>query len=126
MNLNNVSAAAAGGNPPSEDLLEMAGLPPPPSADTTNAGRSTTLRGDPKHKTGGQDSSKGGSSANDDNNENFNRLAPPSRTQTPTDGSSLRSGTSTPERIRFKAFPYSGVNDYMIFCETGFLSLGGG
>jgi len=37
-----------------------------------------------------------------------------------------RSGTSTPERIRFKAFPYSGVNDYMIFCETGFLSVGGG
>ncbi|TVY24524.1 Oxidation resistance protein, partial [Lachnellula hyalina] len=33
---------------------------------------------------------------------------------------------STPERIRFKAFPYSGVNDYMIFCETGFLSVGGG
>ena len=37
-----------------------------------------------------------------------------------------RSGTSTPERIRFKAFPYSGVNDYMIFCETGYLSVGGG
>ena len=37
-----------------------------------------------------------------------------------------RSGASTPERIRFKAFPYSGVNDYMIFCETEFLSIGGG
>ncbi|KAK2744012.1 oxidation resistance protein 1 [Myotisia sp. PD_48] len=36
------------------------------------------------------------------------------------------SGTNTPELIRFKAFPYSGVNDYMIFCETGFLSVGGG
>ncbi|PGH11710.1 hypothetical protein AJ79_04733 [Helicocarpus griseus UAMH5409] len=36
------------------------------------------------------------------------------------------SGASTPERIRFKAFPYSGVNDYMILCETGFLSVGGG
>ena len=36
------------------------------------------------------------------------------------------SGTSTPERIRFKAFPYSGVNDYMIFCEPGYLSVGGG
>jgi hypothetical protein len=36
------------------------------------------------------------------------------------------SGTSTPERIRFKAFPYSGVNDYMIFCEHGYLSVGGG
>jgi hypothetical protein len=37
-----------------------------------------------------------------------------------------RSGTSTPDRIRFKAFPYSGVNDYMIFCEPGYLSVGGG
>ncbi|KAF2400037.1 TLD-domain-containing protein [Trichodelitschia bisporula] len=36
------------------------------------------------------------------------------------------SGTSTPDRIRFKAFPYSGVNDYMIFCESGYLSVGGG
>ncbi|KAF2144788.1 uncharacterized protein K452DRAFT_209698, partial [Aplosporella prunicola CBS 121167] len=36
------------------------------------------------------------------------------------------SGASTPERIRFKAFPYSGVNDYMIFCEQGYLSVGGG
>jgi hypothetical protein len=36
------------------------------------------------------------------------------------------SGTSTPDRIRFKAFPYSGVNDYMIFCEQGYLSVGGG
>lgn len=43
-------------------------------------------------------------------------LAPP----TPT------TGASTPERIRFKAFPYSGVNDYMIFCEHSFLSVGGG
>ncbi|OGM43892.1 oxidative stress response protein Oxr1 [Aspergillus bombycis] len=47
------------------------------------------------------------------------KLAPP-----PASGRT--SGASTPERIRFKAFPYSGVNDYMMFCETGFLSLGGG
>ncbi|KAF5859679.1 oxidation resistance protein 1 [Aspergillus alliaceus] len=87
-------------SPPSEDLLELAGLPPPPSADTTHAGRSTTLRGD--KKLGGD-----------------TKLAPPRL-------NGLASGTSTPERIRFKAFPYSGVNDYMMFCETGFLSLGGG
>jgi hypothetical protein len=40
--------------------------------------------------------------------------------------SSFPSGASTPERIRFKAFPYSGVNDYMMLCEAGFLSVGGG
>ena len=50
-----------------------------------------------------------------------NGLAPP----TPSSHSG-NSGTSTPERIRFKAFPYSGVNDYMMLCETGFLSVGGG
>ncbi|KAL2359539.1 hypothetical protein RJZ56_007604 [Blastomyces dermatitidis] len=44
----------------------------------------------------------------------------------PTGASRSGSGATTPERIRFKAFPYSGVNDYMIFCETGFLSVGGG
>ncbi|KAJ4862209.1 TLD domain-containing protein [Trichoderma breve] len=41
-------------------------------------------------------------------------LAPPSR-----------SGASTPG-IRFKAFPYSGLNDFYINCETGFLSVGSG
>lgn len=41
-------------------------------------------------------------------------------------GHASRSGTETPERIRFKAFPYSGVNDYMIFCEQSYLSVGGG
>lgn len=35
-------------------------------------------------------------------------------------------GTTPEERIRFKAFPYSGVNDYMMLCEARFLSVGGG
>lgn len=116
------AGAGAAVPPPSEDLLELAGLPPPPSADTTNVGRSTTLRGDPRHNNASSSSTIGDTTTGNANN----RLAPPrSQTQTPTlDGRT--SGTSTPERIRFKAFPYSGVNDYMMFCETGFLSLGGG
>ncbi|KAI4215669.1 MAG: hypothetical protein LQ349_009145 [Xanthoria aureola] len=55
------------------------------------------------------------------------------RTQSPapSDGiSTPASSSSLPlqqeQRIRFKAFPYSGVNDYLIFCEQGFLSVGGG
>ncbi|RMZ82282.1 hypothetical protein DV738_g1874, partial [Chaetothyriales sp. CBS 135597] len=36
------------------------------------------------------------------------------------------SGTSTPDRIRFRAFPYSGINDFMIYCEADYLSVGGG
>ncbi|QUC18805.1 uncharacterized protein UV8b_03046 [Ustilaginoidea virens] len=37
------------------------------------------------------------------------------------------SGTCTPsDSIRFKAFPYSGLNDCYINCENGFLSVGSG
>lgn len=78
-------------------LPDLSSLPPPPSADTTNAQRMTTLAHPSSHK---------------------NTLSPPS--------SGRETGTSTPERIRFKAFPYSGVNDYLMFCETGFFSVGGG
>ncbi|KAJ5115000.1 hypothetical protein NUU61_000759 [Penicillium alfredii] len=112
----------------SEEALERAGLPPPPSADTTHAGRWSTLRSDPQAKQ------KNNSSESPSHNLNMNiktnlaaasggSLAPPSPSSINTPS---RSGASTPERIRFKAFPYSGVNDYMMFCETGFLSLGGG
>jgi len=80
-------------------IPNLSSLPPPPSADTTNAQRMTTIA-HPKPSSS---------------------LSPHSSVQ----GSS-RSGTSTPERIRFKAFPYSGINDYLIFCEQGFLSIGGG
>lgn len=76
-----------------------ANLPPPPSEDTTNAVRMTTISSP---------------------NRNGDALAPPQN------GQANRSGTSSPERIRFKAFPYSGVNDYMIFCEHSYLSVGGG
>jgi len=75
-------------------------LPPPPSEDTSAlSGRATTVLS-PKTKSALRDAEGGG-------------------------GGSV-SGTSTPERIRFKAFPYSGVNDYMIFCEQSYLSVGGG
>ncbi|KAI6245271.1 Oxidation resistance protein 1 [Erysiphe necator] len=30
------------------------------------------------------------------------------------------------ERLRFKAFPFSGVNDYLMLCEANYLSIGGG
>jgi hypothetical protein len=79
-------------------------LPPPPSADTTNLARSTTI-GVPKSTHAHLSPSTG-------------ILAPP-RTSSP-------SGAKTPERIRFKAFPYSGVNDYIMLCRADFLSLGGG
>ncbi|QKX57390.1 uncharacterized protein TRUGW13939_04502 [Talaromyces rugulosus] len=101
-----------------DDELRRAGFPPPPSADTTNAVRSTTLRASTPTPSNKQDKPL------NKNNSNSNLLALPGDSVGSNGGS--RSGTSTPERIRFKAFPYSGVNDYMMFCETGFLSVGGG
>ncbi|CAG7918417.1 unnamed protein product [Penicillium olsonii] len=112
-----------GDGPQSEEALERAGLPPPPSADTTTAGRWSTLRNDPKSKPVESPSHNLNMSIKTNlAAASGGVLAPPS----PSSIHTSRSGASTPERIRFKAFPYSGVNDYMMFCETGFLSLGGG
>ena len=36
------------------------------------------------------------------------------------------SAPQTHNLLRFKAFPYSGVNDYLILCDAHFLSVGGG
>ncbi|CAF9917643.1 MAG: oxidation resistance protein 1 [Heterodermia speciosa] len=80
----------------------LSSLPPPPSAPTDDTlGRSTTIVSPTRTS-----------------------LLSPSAATSGHDPT--RSGTSTPERIRFKAFPYSGVNDYLIFCEHDFLSVGGG
>ena len=40
--------------------------------------------------------------------------------------SSSTSLASTPDRIRFKAFPYTGENDWTIFCQSNYFSVGGG
>ncbi|KAK2759822.1 oxidation resistance protein 1 [Arachnomyces sp. PD_36] len=106
---------------PSDDLLELAGLPLPPSANTENLRtRSTTLRSEKRAPRVQLEDEKGG----------IDLLEPPDGSTNGTSGGGMkppsRSGASTPERIRFKAFPYSGENDYMIFCETGFLSVGAG
>ena len=112
-----LSATANGtdiSEPLSPDLLQLAGLPPPPSADTDHLARTTTVRGE-KRKS----QSTPNSNSNPSKGAATDLLAPPPPAATP-------SGASTPDRIRFKAFPYSGVNDFMIYCETGMLSVGGG
>jgi hypothetical protein len=78
----------------------LASLPPPPSADTTNMTRNTTLAPRPSARSSLTPSPNGSN--------------PVSRASTPS------------ELIRFKAFPYSGLNDCYINCETGFLSVGSG
>ncbi len=79
----------------------MASLPPPPSADTTNfTGRSTTIASDQGSHHGGLLS--------------------------PTNSSHTWPSVPPSPSIRFKAFPYSGVNEYYMLCETHFFSMGAG
>lgn len=77
----------------------MTSLPPPPSADTTNMSRTTTIAAPSSPTT-----------------STPNTLKP---TDTPR-------RVDTPQSIRFKAFPYSGVNEYYLLCEQHFLSMGAG
>ncbi|KAI9801655.1 MAG: oxidation resistance protein 1 [Piccolia ochrophora] len=107
--------------PSSPSLLSL--LPPPPSSDTTHMTRSTTIAS-PTDGSGPSLSprkSRGSGGSGGDSTT----LSPGGPTSVSSLGGGGANGASTP-RIRFKAFPYSGVNDYMIFCETGFLSVGGG
>ncbi|KAI9825324.1 MAG: hypothetical protein M1819_000570 [Sarea resinae] len=110
----------------------LSSLPPPPSSDTTNMQRSTTIGSynnansrPHSHTTAGTSTINDTTKANVNTTASSSTLSPPSSTAASSAATSI-SRASTPERIRFKAFPYSGVNDYMIFCEHGFLSVGGG
>ncbi|KAF2084500.1 TLD-domain-containing protein, partial [Saccharata proteae CBS 121410] len=85
---------------PPNAIPSLDDLPPPPSADTTNVQRTTTLQ-QPKRRSS-------------------QTLSPPN-----SNGVS-RSGTTTPEQIRFRAFPYSGANEYMILGGSESLGMGGG
>lgn len=112
------SARVQPNSPPSEDLLALAGLPPPPSADTTNAQRTTTVKGERRRSSAAKSpTSPKQPSLQRDGLDAQNGLHPISPSP---------SGRSTPDRIRFKAFPYSGINDFMIYCQRDYLSVGGG
>ncbi|KAI0550941.1 hypothetical protein F4679DRAFT_187541 [Xylaria curta] len=86
-------------------------LPPPPSADTTNLNYRTTTIASPTAST-------------------FNNGAPngSSHHLTPRDTLDRRvpSPVPTAQSLRFQTFAYTGANDYCMFCETKFLSVGGG
>ena len=87
-------------------LPDLANLPPPPSEDTTHLGRMTTV-----------------ALGNTGSSSSLASLNPPgSGTHTPA----RAPGSSNQQRIRFKAFPYTGENDFSIFCEPQYLSVGGG
>lgn len=88
-------------------------LPPPPSADTTDlqSTRSTTI-----------------ASPTTDAFSSSSHLAP--GPIDPTTNKLTANGMSTEAQaqhsVRFQNFAYTGANDYCIFCETKFLSVGGG
>ncbi|KAI5919732.1 hypothetical protein F4810DRAFT_473004 [Camillea tinctor] len=98
-------------------------LPPPPSADTTDLNYRTTTIASPTA------SSFPGSSSNN----TTDLLAPgptdPTTNKLPSSSSNNNSSSQQQppaQSVRFQNFAYSGANDYCIFCETKFLSVGGG
>ncbi|CZT23351.1 related to oxidation resistance protein 1 [Ramularia collo-cygni] len=85
-------------------LPDLADLPPPPSADTTHAQRMTTV----------------GMGSRTPSTASLASLNVP--TGKKTNGLPAKKE----QRIRFKAFPYTGENDFSIFCQQEYLSVGGG
>ncbi|KAI9823507.1 MAG: oxidation resistance protein 1 [Phylliscum demangeonii] len=109
------SGSASASAPVSSALVSS--LPPPPSGDTShlNIMRSTTISAaaDPNPDPDPDPDPAPSSAAAHGPNP------PPPPPPPPPPGSPQHS-------IRFKAFPYSGINDYMILCDADYLSLGGG
>lgn len=95
-------------------LPDLSSLPPPPSEDTTNLGRMTTIALSRNSSAASLASLKPASGAATNGSTNGNSLKPPA------------GGMATPERIRFKAFPYTGENDFCVFAQSDYLSVGGG
>ncbi|MCJ1362247.1 oxidation resistance protein 1 [Acarospora aff. strigata] len=92
-------------------------LPPPPSADTTHLQRSTTLSAPSTMLPSSLSSSSSLSpspSPSPSTHHHQHHHRPSQRHH------------QTQPLIRFKAFPYSGINDYTIYCEHTSLSVGGG
>ncbi|KAI1319585.1 TLD-domain-containing protein [Xylariaceae sp. FL0255] len=75
-------------------------LPPPPSADTTDLNYRTTTIASPTRTS---------------------HLSP-----SLTDPTTNKLPSQHAQSIRFQTFAYTGANDYCIFCESKFLSVGGG
>ncbi|KAI1338095.1 TLD-domain-containing protein [Xylariaceae sp. FL0016] len=93
-------------------------LPPPPSADTTDLNFRTTTIASPTTSTFAQNPLPMDHLAPLPTDPTTNKLAPAS--------SAASSAPIPAHSIRFQNFAYSGANDYCVFCEAKFLSVGGG
>jgi hypothetical protein len=115
---------------PDLEGLDLSGLPPPPSADTTHLdARITTIAATSalSRRNSGADAVRDGSieaasASSASNAQQHQQQQDRNRNQDPHPPSS----PTTSDRIRFKAFPYSGENDFTIFCQPEYLSVGGG
>lgn len=108
----------------------MASLPPPPSADTTNLqGRTSTIS---SVGTGTDRVTNMATNHNSGDDLASCTVLRATTTATPPHNDSADdlfadlTGTVDQTTIRFKAFPYSGMNEYYILCESHFLSVGAG
>ncbi|KAI0969140.1 hypothetical protein F4678DRAFT_182415 [Xylaria arbuscula] len=90
-------------------------LPPPPSTDTTNLNYRTTTIATPTPFT---------SASNGSSHAGTEHLTPGALD--PTSNKRAPSPIPTAQSVRFQTFAYTGANDYCMFCETKFLSVGGG
>ncbi|KAI0118096.1 TLD-domain-containing protein [Hypoxylon sp. NC0597] len=92
-------------------------LPPPPSADTSNLNFRTKTIAEPTSTTTPPPSNDSQPAS-----AHAQTLAP-----APTDPATNKlKPQPAAQSIRFQNFAYTGANDYCIFCETKFLSVGGG
>ncbi|KAK1774043.1 hypothetical protein QBC45DRAFT_426117 [Copromyces sp. CBS 386.78] len=105
----------------------MASLPPPPSADTTSyRGRTSTISSVGTSTDTATNHSSGDDVASSTVSSRANTAATSPHNGSVDDLLVASMGSIGQTTIRFKAFPYSGVNEYYILCESHFLSVGAG
>lgn len=128
----------------------LTSLPPPPSEDTTNLSRVTTIRSPTRSSFPRPDPPRPPPPPPEEDLIDFSDDPPastasipslipssPPTIASPPPALAPQSTAAGPPRtpspavsigpsIRFKAFPYSGENDFYIYCEPHWLSVGGG
>ncbi|KAG8630434.1 hypothetical protein KVT40_002053 [Elsinoe batatas] len=128
-------------------LPDLSSLPPPPSEDTTHLGRMTTIASLSPSSSNTSLASLPTTTNPSTRNASPSPLRHPANINLMDDDTPLGSGSFTPAStappssiaggthghrrrdshpLRFKAFPYTGENDFTILCGQDFLSVGGG